>query len=85
MIHERLKFHIQCQRQCPSVEEFVRNLHELAAHCEFRDKDDQIRHRLLVGILDNDLSEKLQRKSELTLEAVDMARNSGLLKKQIKD
>lgn len=69
-----------------SVEEFVRNLHELAAHCEFRDKDDQIRDRLVVGILDNDLSEKLQLESELTLvKAVDMARNSKLVKNQIKD
>lgn len=86
VIHERAKFHIRCQRQGESVEEFVRNLHELAAHCEFRDKDDQIRDRLVVGILDNDLSEKLQLESELTLvKAVDMARNSELVKNQIKD
>lgn len=86
MIHKRAKFHILCQRQGESVEEFVRNLHELAAHCEFRDKDDQIRDRLVVGILDNDLSEKLQLESELTLvKAVDMARNSELVKNQIKD
>lgn len=55
VIHERLKFHSQCQRHGASVEEFARNVHELVAHWEFRDKDDQIRHRLLVGILDNDL------------------------------
>lgn len=55
VIHERLKFHSQCQRHGASVEEFARNVHELVAQLEFRDKDDQISHRLLVGILDNEL------------------------------
>lgn len=45
-----------------------------------RVKDDQLRDRLLVGILNNNLSEKLQ-----LVKAVDMARNSELVKNQIKD
>lgn len=61
----------------------LRNLHKLAAHYEFPNKDNLIRHRILKGILDNDLSETLQLESVLTLEAVDMALNSELVKKQI--
>lgn len=46
----------------------LRNLSEMCTiwrHIEFRDKDDQIRDRLIVGILGNDLIEKLQLESEL--------------------
>ena len=86
VIHERAKFHLRCQQQGESIEEFVRNLHELSAHCDFKDKNEQIRDRLVIGILDRELSEKLQLESELTLtKAVDMARNSELVKHQIRD
>ncbi|XP_056000230.1 uncharacterized protein K02A2.6-like [Ostrea edulis] len=86
IIHERAKFH-QC-RQNPgeNVETFVRNLYEIAEHCDFKDRDDQIRDRIVLGILDRELSEKLQLTADLKLEgAIERARQSEMVKSQIKD
>ena len=86
IIHERAKFH-QC-RQNPgeNVETFVRNLYEIAEHCDFKDRDDQIRDRIVLGILDRELSEKLQLTPDLKLEgAIERARQSEMVKSQIKD
>ena len=86
IIHERAKFHLRVQKEGESVEAFVRNLYEIAEHCDFGTKNEEIRDRLVIGISDKELSEKLQRKSDLTLEkAVEMARQNELVKSQIKD
>lgn len=84
VIHERACFHRRSQQSGESVEAFVRNLYELAEHCEFRaSKDEQIRDRLVIGIADGEVSQKLQLEPELTLEkAIQMARQSELVKKQ---
>jgi preprotein translocase subunit SecF len=61
-------------------------LHEIAENYEFSDANEQIRDRLLIGILDRGMSEKLQLRADLTLEkAVEMARQSEMVKSQIKD
>ena len=54
VIHERAKFHI-------------RHLYELSEHADFADRESTIRDRLVLGLLDEELSEKLQLESELTL------------------
>ncbi|KAK3085333.1 hypothetical protein FSP39_001659 [Pinctada imbricata] len=85
-IHERARFHLRVQNPGESVECFIRTLHELAEHCNFDDKSEQIRDRLVIGIRDKELSEKMQLRADLTLEkACEMARNSELVKSQIKD
>lgn len=86
IIHERAKFHMRIQKEGESVEVFVRTLYEIAEHCDFADKNEEIRDRLVIGILDKELSEKLQLKPDLTLEsAVEMSRQNELVKLQIKD
>jgi transposase InsO family protein len=86
VIHERARFHLRGQGHGESVEAFVRNLHEIADHCDFGDKSEQIRDRLVIGIVDKELSEKLQLQPDLTLDkAVGMARNSELVKSQMRD
>ena len=57
------------QEEGEPVDAFVTDLYSLAEHCDFNDLHDQlIRDRIVVGIRDSKLSEKLQLDSELTLE-----------------
>jgi hypothetical protein len=70
IIHERAKFHKRSQMPGETVETFIRSLYVLADNCEFVAdmKSEQIRDRIVVGILDTNLSEKLQLEQDLTLE-----------------
>ncbi|XP_064468028.1 uncharacterized protein LOC135378816 [Ornithodoros turicata] len=84
VIYERARFNQRHQLEHEAVEEFVTELHRLAETCEFGSlKDDLIRDRLVVGLRDKKLSERLQLDSGLTLEkAVNTARNSEAVKGQ---
>ncbi|MCG8045737.1 MAG: reverse transcriptase domain-containing protein, partial [Candidatus Thiodiazotropha endolucinida] len=86
-IHERAKFHQRQQNSGETVESFIRSLYELAENCDFGNKkNEQIRDRIVIGILDKELSEKLQLKSDLDLEtAVSMSRQAELVKGQVRD
>ena len=56
---------------------------ELSETCDFKDKNKEIRDRLVIGILDKELSLELQLKADLTLEnCIDRVRNSEMVKKQ---
>lgn len=83
-IHERACFHRRSQLQGESVEAFVRQLYKLAEHCDFgQTKDEQIRDRIVIGIADGEVSQKLQLEPDLTLEkAISIARHSELVKTQ---
>ena len=87
VIHERAKFYNRSQQAGESVEEFLRSLRELAATCDFRDREEEsIRDRIVLGLQDSDVSQKLQLEAELDLKsAVDTARHYELVKAQIKD
>ena len=84
VIFERAKFHSRAQHAGESVEAFIRQLYELAENCDFGAlKDDHLRDRLVIGIRDKQLSQKLQMKDDLTLRsAVEMARHYELIKGQ---
>ena len=43
---------------------------ELSETCSFKDKNEEIQDRLVIGILDKELSFELQLKVDLTLEIV---------------
>ncbi|KAL3186326.1 hypothetical protein MRX96_028050 [Rhipicephalus microplus] len=87
VIYERAKFNSRKQEAHESVDAFVTELYRLAETCEYRDlKEKLIRDRLVVGLADTQLSEKLQLNAELTLEAaVTAARDSETIKLQQKD
>uniref|UniRef100_A0A669BGT0 Gypsy retrotransposon integrase-like protein 1 n=1 Tax=Oreochromis niloticus TaxID=8128 RepID=A0A669BGT0_ORENI len=84
VIHDRACFHKRSQRAGETVEAFVRSLYELAQHCEFGgSKDEQIRDRIVIGLIDKDVSQKLQLEGDLTLDrAIQLARQSEQVKQQ---
>lgn len=84
VIYERAKFNRRVQNEHESVEEFITSLHVLAEHCEYGDLHDQmIRDRIVVGLIDANVSQKLQLDSDLTLKkAQDIVRETDAVKKQ---
>ncbi len=87
VIHERARFHQCVQRHGESTEEFIRSLHEMVDICVFAEvKNENIRDRLVVGILDKELSEKLQLTPDLTLDkAVELVRQSEQVKGHVSE
>ena len=86
VIYERAKFNIRVQNESEPVESFITDLHCLAEHCQFGTLRDQlIRDRIVVGLKNKRLSEKLQLDPDLTLEkAMNQAKQSEEVKKQQK-
>ena len=84
VIFERAKFNQRTQMKGESVDTYETNLYKLAENCIFGELRDQlIRDRLVVGLRDYKLSEKLQLDAELTLEkAITQARQHETVKKQ---
>ena len=83
-IYERARFNQRAQQQGETVDAFVMALHTLSEHCEYGElRSQMIRDRLVVGLLDANLSEKLQLEADLKLEsAVARARNNEAVKSQ---
>ena len=55
-----------------SADHFITELHRLAENCELGEMKDQlIRDRLVVGIRDSALSERLHLEADLTLNKVE--------------
>ena len=75
-LFERAKFNRRKQLSGESVETFIQDLYRIAEGCGYgRLKDELIRDRIIVGVLDDSLSDRLQMNEELTLQdAVKMAR-----------
>lgn len=53
-------FNWKIQAKDESDKIFIRSLHELAEYCSFDNKSEEIRLKLVIGIRDKELSEKLQ-------------------------
>lgn len=83
VIYERAKFNQRTQAD-ETAEEFITSLHCLAEHCNFGTlKEEMIQDRIVVGVKDATLSEKMQLESTLTLEKeIKMARESESVNKQ---
>ena len=61
IISERVKFNSRKQEDGETADSFITALYGLAEHCAFGELHDElIRDRIVVGIKDADLSEKLQ-------------------------
>ncbi|MCG7865814.1 MAG: reverse transcriptase family protein [Candidatus Thiodiazotropha taylori] len=83
-IFERAKFNQRKQEEGESVDSFITSLYSLAEHCEYGGlKDQLIRDRIVVGLRDAKISEKLQLDPNLTLEkAVNQARQKEAVQEQ---
>ena len=84
VIYERAKFNMRMQRNGEPVGNFITDLFSLAEHCGFGDLHDElIRDRIVVGLSDRSLSERLQLEADLTLEkAMTQARQKELVHQQ---
>ena len=86
IIHEQARFHARNQKPDKNIETYAHALHELAATAEFSNKEESMRDRLLLGVLDTELSENLLLKPDLTLDgAVQEARQYELVKSQLSE
>ena len=69
MIFERAQFNRRKQTPSKTTNDFITTLFKLSETCEYGKLHDQlIRDRLMIGIADAKLSEKLQMDKDLTLE-----------------
>ena len=84
VIFERAKFNLRVQLENEAVETFITDLFSLAEHCKFGTlREELIRDRIVVGIRDKNMSEKLQLEAELTLEeAMNLVRQRETVRKQ---
>ena len=84
VIYERARFNLRRQEEGESVASFINDLYALAEHCGYGElHDEMIRDRLVVGIHDKKLSERLQLDADLTLEkAVTSVRQSEMVHQQ---
>lgn len=83
-IYERAKFNQRVQGPDEPVDSFITALYCLVEHCEYGTlRDEMLRDRLVVGLKNAKLSEKLQLDATLTLgKAVNMARQNESVHKQ---
>ena len=84
MIYERAKFNQRRQEPGESVDSFITALYGLAEYCGYSElHDEMIRDRIVVGLRDARLSEKLQLDPALTLEkAVTQVQQTESVKQQ---
>ncbi|UYV69722.1 hypothetical protein LAZ67_7000457 [Cordylochernes scorpioides] len=84
IIYERTRFNQRCQQEGEKVNEFITALHSLAEHCNFEMLHDElIRDRIVVGVRDRALSERMQLDTDLTLvKATLMAKQLESVKEQ---
>ncbi|UYV62041.1 K02A2.6-like, partial [Cordylochernes scorpioides] len=84
VIFERAQFNRRYQQDREAVEEYIRVLHKMAENCNYGSlKEEMIRDRIVVGVKNLQLSEKLQLEPNLTLErAIQAACQTECVKQQ---
>ncbi|CAM1302698.1 Uncharacterised protein r2_g1270 [Pycnogonum litorale] len=75
---ERARFNKRIQQPGEPVEIFIQDLYKIAEYCEYGNlKNELIRDRIIAGVNNDDLSETLQAKDDLTLEqAIHLSRQA---------
>ena len=69
VIFERARFNRRNQHEGESIEQYISQLYSLSESCDYGAlKEEMLRDRIVVGIRDTSLSERLQMDDKLTLE-----------------
>ena len=69
VIFERAKFNLRFQKENESVDNFITDLFTSAQHCNYGTlHDEMVRDRIVVGLKDITLSEKLHLEADLALD-----------------
>ena len=77
VIFERAKFNLQSQQENETVDVLITDLSNFVEHCNFGVfREELIRDRIVVGIRDKALSEKLQLEADLTLDKAERKKQS---------
>ena len=72
LVYERSKFFARMQAQGEPVEMFIADLHKIANRCNFENmKESLIMHKIIQGMANTQLSEKLQMECRMTLAMVE--------------
>lgn len=87
IVFDRYKFFSRSQGSTETVDAFVTELKHLASSCEFQSQTESlIRDRLVLGIADKAVQERLLREPDLSLEkAVNFCRATEVSKAQMKE
>ena len=86
VIYERYVFHTRVQGEGETIDSFTTDLRLKSQSCEFGSLQDSLIHdRVVVGIRDSKIKERLLRDSELTLErAIDICKANEAAQAQMK-
>lgn len=85
VIFERFVFNNVIQKEGQNIDAFVTELKTKVKTCEYDKPDDMVRDRLVLGVKDKSLQERLLRESDLTLEkAISLSKSLELSKLQVK-
>ena len=69
MVYEWCRFNLRRQEEGESAASFISDVYALVEHCSYGDLHDELtQDRLVVGIRDSRLSERLQLDADLTLD-----------------
>lgn len=84
IIYQRAKFNLRAQGATETADSFINALHALAEYGALH--DELLRDRIVVGIRDSGLSQKMQMESRLDLvKAINMVRQAEDIKRQQTD
>ncbi|XP_008179138.1 uncharacterized protein K02A2.6-like [Acyrthosiphon pisum] len=85
IVYEQHMFFTRDQKTGESIDEYVKELRLLAASCEFgKLVDTLIRGRLICGLIDNKIKERLLKEGNIGLEKVlDVCRSDEVVRKQM--
>ena len=75
VVYERHKFWSRRQNEGEPFDKWLKEVRVIAKDCEFGDEEDMIRDKIVYGVFDKKVQERMLRKSDLTLkDATDMCR-----------